>query len=82
MENTITPAMQFTSNPILLSQVNGYLTYLSRTNLDAQTRELANIVRDNDRGKLLAFAQRQAATEQMKSRQAIAQQLVRLIEMF
>ena len=84
--------MQFMTNPILASQVNGYITYLSRTNQDAQTRELIDIVRDNDLSQLEAFAKRQAeiymshheylTNEQITSRHAMAQQLVGLIWMF
>lgn len=47
--------MEFSNNPIIVAQVNGYIQFLSCTNQNDEVRQMHEIVRGNNRQALIEF---------------------------
>jgi len=85
--------MYLQKNPIAQQTVEGYLTFLSRTNQDAECRELCDIIAEPYcYNQLFSFANRQlthntgrqiagVSAAEMEGRRSMAMQLVTVLQL-
>ena len=55
MENTNTHTMKISTNPILMAQVNAYISMLVNTKMDDEATILFEVVANDDRNDLVAY---------------------------
>lgn len=91
MSNKTQHTMTISNNPLLMAQLNVYISFLSRTNQDKETRELSGILAKDDRSLLWDFVQAQMTQNtnrqiadvsfaEIDGRRAMAAQIVTLLK--